>query len=364
MLTRQRISSVVADFVDVNLRGVGQVMLQNNRWTGLLFLLGIFINDWVSGLYAILGTVVGTVSAMSLGAPDDRVRQGLYGFNGTLTGVALAYSLQHNAALVIYVIVAVVFVTVVSAAIKDIFGIKGYPLTAPFVLATWIFVSPLLTANRMHGTSAIGVHETLQNAVPALSTVSLPDVGAGILNGVAQVFLQQNVWTGAIFLVAIAINSRISCVVAFLGSALGLGVALFMGATPIAIQEGLYGFNGVLTAIAVGGIFLVMSRTTALLTILAVCVSSILYGSLAGVFELDLPVLTAPFVLTTWFCLLARNTLARLQELIPANPSTPEGNLLEARQAASESSMEASDGSVVTDARATRDGDTRHLLND
>jgi hypothetical protein len=51
--------------IDILLRGVGQVMFQNNPITGLLFLVGIFINSYECGLTALLGVVV---AAYLLGA--------------------------------------------------------------------------------------------------------------------------------------------------------------------------------------------------------------------------------------------------------------------------------------------------------
>ncbi|MGH3184112.1 MAG: urea transporter, partial [Streptosporangiaceae bacterium] len=36
-------------FGEIVLRGIGQVMLQNSVWSGLLFLLGIFYSSWVYG---------------------------------------------------------------------------------------------------------------------------------------------------------------------------------------------------------------------------------------------------------------------------------------------------------------------------
>ncbi|MEP6804257.1 MAG: urea transporter [Flavobacterium sp.] len=37
-------------FIDNILKGIGQIMLQENRWTGLLFLIGIFMGSWQGGV--------------------------------------------------------------------------------------------------------------------------------------------------------------------------------------------------------------------------------------------------------------------------------------------------------------------------
>ncbi|WP_255365504.1 urea transporter [Bizionia sp. APA-3] len=71
---------------------------------GLLFLIGIFYNAWLFGLAALFGTIISTVTAHVLKYPKDDIKNGLYGFNGTLTGIAVTGLIT---------------------------------LTVPFVLATW-----------------------------------------------------------------------------------------------------------------------------------------------------------------------------------------------------------------------------------
>ncbi len=44
-------------FIDSVLRGVGQVLLQNNSYAGLLFLAGIFYNSVLFGTAVLIGTV-------------------------------------------------------------------------------------------------------------------------------------------------------------------------------------------------------------------------------------------------------------------------------------------------------------------
>lgn len=55
-----------APFVSALLKGVGQIMLQNNAWTGLLFLVGIFYDDNTMGVAAIVAAATGTMTARLL----------------------------------------------------------------------------------------------------------------------------------------------------------------------------------------------------------------------------------------------------------------------------------------------------------
>ena len=70
-------------------RGIGQVMFQNNALSGLLMLIGIFLNSWQMGLLAVSGNIISTLTARISGYDCDDIKNGLYGFNGTLVGIAV-----------------------------------------------------------------------------------------------------------------------------------------------------------------------------------------------------------------------------------------------------------------------------------
>ena len=75
-------------------RGIGQVMFQNNALSGLFMLIGIFLNSWQMGLLALLGNVISNMAAYFSGYKQDDIKNGLYGFNGTLVGIAVGAFLQ------------------------------------------------------------------------------------------------------------------------------------------------------------------------------------------------------------------------------------------------------------------------------
>lgn len=284
-------------FAAAVLRGVGHVMLQNNPWTGLLFLAGIFVDSWDYGLYALLGTVVATGAAQICGASREDLSAGLFGFNGTLTALALALYLRPNAALPIYVIVAAALSALVMAALRGLPAIRGRELTAPFVLTSWLFLAGVFLFARPPAAPPLGAPHLAVGA-PAAATFSPAQTFSAILNGVGQVMFQQNIWTGAIFLLALAVNSRISCAAAALGAA------------PSAMAQGLYGFNAVLTAIALAGLYFLLRPATVLLAFFAVWVSTIVYAAMAVAFgPLGWPTLAAPCVLTTWLFLASAGPL-------------------------------------------------------
>ena len=98
----------------------------------------------------------------------------------------------------------------------------------------------------------------LQEAPSSGGTVGLTAINLAnaLFRGVGEVVLQDNPWSGVVFVIAILVNSRVSFAFALLGSALGGLTALVLGGDGVAIYHGLYGFNAVLTGIGLGSLFL------------------------------------------------------------------------------------------------------------
>ena len=70
-------------------RGIGQVMFQNNALSGLLMLIGIFLNSWQMGLLAVSGNIISTSTGRISGYDRDDIKNGLCFINGTLVGIAV-----------------------------------------------------------------------------------------------------------------------------------------------------------------------------------------------------------------------------------------------------------------------------------
>jgi urea transporter len=126
--------------------GVSQVMFQASNWTAILFLVGIAVNDWKHASWVLLGAIVGMLvgrynATAGFTALDpeslqqrfllDNVALGLYGYNATLTAVALFLWKRS--------VIPPLLGMLLSVPLTELFPLLGLPaLTAPFVLATWL----------------------------------------------------------------------------------------------------------------------------------------------------------------------------------------------------------------------------------
>lgn len=297
----------------VLLRGISQVMLVEQPLTGLLFLIGVGWNSPLLGAGLLLGTVTSTLTALLLGAERGAIRAGLYGFNGALVGIALLIFLQPGPLTWSWLVLAAATSSVLMAALTRLLERNGVPaLTAPFVFATFLFV---LAAGRFGRLEPSGLlpAASLPASASVEGVVDLVTLGQGLLNGIGQVFFQQNLVSGALFALGLLLASRRAFAAALGGSALGALLAWGMGAPETAIRAGVFGFNPVLTAIALYGVLLLPGRHALAYAVLGAGISAVAFAALsAGLEPFGLPALTLPFVLVTWVFVAAAAGFGRL----------------------------------------------------
>ena len=262
-------------------RGIGQVMFQNNALSGLLMLIGIFLNSWQMGILAISGNIISTLTAYFSGYGRDDIKDGLYGFNGTLVGIAVGVFMELSIGSLLLMAVA----SCVSTWISRLFNLqRSLPgFTAPFILSvwgllgfcTWIMPDILLASD--------AVNDIIQgiNYFQAFSF------------GIGQVMFQGIIWTGLLFLVGILVNSRTAAFYTVIGAFLPILLAVLPGIDAETLNMGLMGYNGVLCAIALG------NRTLKSFVWVS---CSVLLSTLLQIIGMNLEIttLTAPFVVSVW----------------------------------------------------------------
>ncbi|NXM03907.1 UT2 protein, partial [Tyrannus savana] len=69
--------------------GVGQVYGCDNPWTGGIFLVALFISSPLIFLHAVIGSAVGMLAGLSLATPFSQIYSGLWGYNSSLSCVAV-----------------------------------------------------------------------------------------------------------------------------------------------------------------------------------------------------------------------------------------------------------------------------------
>ena len=319
-------------FVDWSLRGIGQVVFQNNPLSGLIILAAIIYNSWIYGLILVVGVVTGTATACILEADKSLIRNGLFGFNAALVGVALVAFTSENfrtgslpsAHMLVYLIFAAAMTSIVFSSISTLLAPhKVAALTMPFVLVGWLFLFAVLQFSNIEAGPLSKPVSPDQYAL--VTDYVLPTWYMGIGNAIGQIFFQDNWIAGYLILVGIAINSRISAFMALTGAVVAEIVAMAFGAPEGAIRDGLYGYNAALTGIALGGFFLVLTTRSFIYAVFGMIVSTWLWASVAiFLAPIGMPVLTSTFVVVTWAMLIGQYGFKSLIPIPPAEATTPE----------------------------------------
>ncbi|MCA8882155.1 MAG: urea transporter [Rhodobacteraceae bacterium] len=324
------------------LRGIGQVVFQNNPLSGAVILFALFFNSWVYGAAAIFGVTVSTLTAIVLKADRGLIKAGLFGFNGALVALCLVAFTSADfrtgavpsPLMTVYIGCGAAFSTIVMQSMATLLAPhRVAPLTGPFVLVGWLFLFAVLKfAHIDAGPLAKPVSPEDYEAIAAYS---LPTWYMGIGNAIGQIFFQDNWISGYLILLGIALHSRISAGMAVLGAAVAAATAVISGGPEGAIRDGLFGYNAALTAIALGGFFLVLNRASFFYAVFGAIISTWLWASVAIFLgPIGMPVLTSSFVLVTWMMLLGQYGFAALIPVEPANADSPERTLRASKLAA------------------------------
>lgn len=294
-------------FIDAALRGAGQVVFQDHPLTGLIILTALLWGSPLVGAGSVIGLSVATATAMALRVDGTEIRRGLYGYNGLLVGAGITTFLVMTPLTWLVLVLGAASSILVGAALTRILATWHLPpLTAPFVLTT---ILVLLCAYAFTGLPIAGMAPpAFPEAARASGAASLPDLvrlGQSTLKGIGQIFLIGNAVTGALILVALAVSSLRVALLAVMGAATGLVVALVCGAPASMIEAGLYSFSPALTAIALGSVFVKPTGHAARVAfIAAVATVFVQAGMTVALAPLGVPPLTGPFVVATWCFLL------------------------------------------------------------
>lgn len=260
--------------INQSLKGLGQIMLQDNAITGLLFLVGILIGSINMGIAVIISVCVATFAANLFKFDTNDINKGLYGFNAALVGAAIILFCKPT--LIIWC--CIIIGAISSTVIQHFFITKRITVfTLPFVLVTWailFIINHFLPEFNIIPSTANAYHET--------------DFGFAF-RGYGQVIFQDNMVAGAIFFVAVFINSPLAALYGLAGAVMAVFISQPFSVPVENVNLGLVSYNAVLCSIAFAGnkikdgIWVLIS--VALASIISHLMSNMIY-----------PQLTFPFV--------------------------------------------------------------------
>jgi urea transporter len=276
---------------DPYLKGIGQIMLQENSLTGLIFLIGIFLNSPLLALGLLIGTIVGTLTAQVLKYDKGNINSGLYGFNAALVGIAMLVFFDST----VLVWAGIVVLSALSTVLMNFCLQKKIPIfTFPFILLVWIALYFFHNVAPVEAPS----EEDLAGLIP--ENFDLKNFGFGY----GEVIFQGSFISGVLFMIAVFISNPNASLYGMAGSFVASIFAFLIIDKFDAVQQGWFTFNAVLCAITFSG----LERKNGVYVLIAVFLSVVIENLMM---DKGLIFLTFPFVMATWLTLLIRDVLVK-----------------------------------------------------
>jgi urea transporter/murein DD-endopeptidase MepM/ murein hydrolase activator NlpD len=287
------------------LNSYSQVFFSDNKGFAIALLMVTFVDPF-AGFYGLVSVLFTNGLGSYLGFNRLVIAKGLYGFNSLLVGLGIGIYFAPGWHLLLIVLLAATLTLFLCVAAEGIIGKYALPyLSVPFIICLWIFTLATrdLTAlgishrgvyilNDLYqfgGNFLIGLYEFWYriNLLPSLRVFFI-SLGA--------IFFQYNVISGIIISIGLLYFSRI----AFTLSLLGFYSAFFfydiVGANLDEINYSYIGFNYILTAIAIGGFFVIPTLSSYLSVIFLIPLVALLTMSLSSALAIfNLPVYSLPF---------------------------------------------------------------------
>ncbi len=269
------------------LRGCSQVTVQSNELTGLCILAAVLVYSPIAFAYLLVAGIMAPAGRMLLGEKrKDVLATGLPGLNPSLIALSLPTFFETGWGNVGMWVVLVACVACTLVLTRVFVAILPFPILAlPFLLTFW-------------GLDALAPHLAAVQSLD-LASSGLSDFHAltAELDSLGEAVFSPSVFSGALVLAGILLSNWRHGVVAAIGAGIGSLVSYYYTDIDAAdVNLGLYGFNGVLTAIAV----YVLCGSNLRLAILGALLATILTPAFN---QIGLTTLSAPFVFTTWLVL-------------------------------------------------------------
>ncbi|MBU2558272.1 MAG: urea transporter [Bacteroidetes bacterium] len=320
-----------------------QVFFNKNKWLGFI-LIAVSFFDLNAGLSGLLAVLIANSAAFLIGLNRQHIVNGFYGFNPLLVGLGYGIAFQPGLSffiILLFITLLTLFASVLLAGILSKYGLPY--LSLPFLIGLWIV---MLSARQIDQLSLSegGIYFLnelyLLGGMPLLrlydwfEALHWHESFKLYFKSLGAIFFQYHLFAGLLIAAGLLIWSRL----AFLLSVVGFAAAYFfyqaVGADLNELSYNYIGFNFILTAIAIGGFFVIPSWHSMLWVIVSIPLLAFMQIATNVVLNpMQLGVLSLPFnlvVISFLFVFRLRERFTDKPALVYLQQFQPEKNLYSA----------------------------------
>ena len=320
------------------LNSYAQIFFSQDRVLAGVLLLATFVDLYV-GLSGLLAVVVAQGLATVLGYDLRYIRDGSYTYNALMVGMVLGIYFEWSLSFAVLHLLATLLTLLLTVWLAYRLGRVHLPfLSLPFLAGTWLVLlgasNFAALAPKYRGLFSIAdlsqaggplalLGERLQEWMP------MPDLLVLYFRSLGAIMFQYNILAGLLIALGLLYHSRISFLLSVVGFFTGFAFYRLLEGDMSQLIYSYIGFNFILTAIALGGFFLVPSRGAFGLVVVAVPLIALMISALDKVFQpTGLPLYSLPFNLVVLLILvtLGLRVQARGLHLVQVQQFSPERN--------------------------------------
>ena len=253
------------------LNSYSQVFFSTSKLLATLLIVISFF-DYGAGIGGLLSVMIANLLAWGLGFNKYWIDKGLYGFNALLVGLGVGLFYQPSVEVFLLIAISAVLTFFLTVVLQGVLGKYGLPfLSIPFLFAIWIVALSrseltalhfsergIFTFNELYalgGKPFVDFYEFLEKSISS-SFIKI------YFHSLGAIFFQTHLLAGIIIAIGLLIYSRITFVLSILGYSVAWLFYKITGIEFISLGYTFIGFNYILTAIALGGYYLVPGRVS------------------------------------------------------------------------------------------------------
>jgi len=279
-----------------------QVFFSNSRAFGALLMLVTFADVGV-GLSGIGAVLLVQLTALLFNFNEQLIKDGAYTYNALMVGLALGGIYELNLSLALVLTSVSILTFFITLWFMNVLGAKALPyLSIPFLLGVWVILlgAGNFTALELHDKGVFSMSEwwpgLYSGTTEFIGTLPFHNAIFLYLRSLGAILFQYSDVAGIIISIGLILHSRISFVLSIFGFTIGYLFYHYMEGDFSQLIYSYIGFNFILTAIALGGFFVVPSRRSFAQLIFTIPLITLLISALHSLFSIfELPLYSLPF---------------------------------------------------------------------
>jgi len=302
-----------------------------------IFLIAITLIFPTLGLSGLICTLASLLFAKVFSLSPEKIKNGYYGYNALLVGLGLGSYYDWDFNLFILIVFAGFLSLLIHTFLEGILNKYRLPvLSIPFLLTLWIIqlatknIDFLTISDRgvflmnnifsMGGVKALQWYDYFNNEL-------LPLPVKYFFISLGSIFFQENAFAGLFIFTGLLFYSRIASSLAVLGFSIAYIFMSVLGIDTNQMTHFFVGFNFILTAIAIGGFFIIPSIfsylwviiTTPLVVLFTIAFNNLLSTWQLSVYSLPFNAVVILFLFILFYRTNIRKKLAEttIQEYMP-----------------------------------------------